>query len=35
LRSRGQSTYWHALDRARAHHPERQFWDANNGVKNP
>ena len=25
LRSRGQSTYWHALDRARAHHPERQF----------
>jgi hypothetical protein len=25
LRSRGQSTYWHALDRARAHHPQRQF----------
>jgi hypothetical protein len=25
LRLRGQSTYWHALDRARAHHPERQF----------
>ncbi len=25
LRSRGQSTYWNALDPARAHHPERQF----------
>ena len=25
LRSRGQSTYWHTLDPARAHNAERQF----------
>jgi hypothetical protein len=25
LRTRGQATYWHALDPAKPHHPERQF----------
>ncbi len=25
LRTRGQTTYWHALDNSRPHNPERQF----------
>jgi len=25
LRTRGQASYWHALDPTSAHHPERQF----------
>jgi hypothetical protein len=25
LRTRGQRSYWHALDPARGHNPERQF----------
>ena len=25
LRTRGQATYWHVLDPAKPHHPERQF----------
>jgi len=25
LRTRGQASYWHALDRTSTHHPERQF----------